>query len=689
MCNCADRKPGRLHPVIRNTVAASDLGGKLQKVCFRVRLLANSVLRSAREHEGPALNSSVTSPAKSQSFGLHVTYLLNALLASLAWLYFVSHGFTANGIVDGVYEIQAAMLSQARLSIVPGPLEKFYHDVLMYWGQYYFYQGMLPSVILLVLIRMFGRLAAHYVLVFGFLFVFVYFYQRIIARILECSSRDNPVTDRSLAVCAILLTWLLLFVIPYPHDLGWFFGRFTVYEQQILFGLALAVPGLYFLITGIEQRRSGPIALAVTFFALASWTRVTWFPSSLVILIVAWMLFRKWRKACETYRSRRRDALLLAASLILVLGVLLVNYVRFDSPLNFGVTYMNSQAYVYFRNIMMFFSPLTKLWNSLFNIASYFAPPQLVEQLGLTARSFSRCEGFPPSFFYFNPQFLPLAALLPLALYKTIKERNPMAWWLGILAAATLYLNVILGFLGNFVILRYFMEFYYLLIVVFLAVLLSLVRLRYGLPIFALMLALHIPATARDFRNWWPELRTADAGDGLRITSPKGMTPFILPNAVWPTATFSAAKLPRTPRYAVMGVDLGPDGTLWGRDIFAVYLVPGINDDKTFSSMLEIRGLRALYEKGEALIFLENRLLRSQSISTDRDVDARVELPFVLSATSPYQVMVVFLPEGQSYLPGRTLGTPQVALREVTLKIPSHPGASGSVSRDPNCTKAK
>ncbi len=77
--------------------------------------------------------------------GLRAVYALNALVAALAWLYFVSAGFSANGILDGVYEIQAAMLRQGQLTIVPGPLSMFFHDALMYWGEYYFYWGLLPS----------------------------------------------------------------------------------------------------------------------------------------------------------------------------------------------------------------------------------------------------------------------------------------------------------------------------------------------------------------------------------------------------------------------------------------------------------------------------------------------------------------------------------------------------------------
>lgn len=624
---------------------------------------------------------------QSKSFVVHVTFLVNALLTSLAWLYFVSHGFTANGIVDGVYEIQAANLSQARLAILPGPLEQFYHDALMYWGQYYFYWGLLPSAGLAGLTRICGRLLAHYSLVFGCLFLFVFFYQRIVARILECASPDGAGNERWLAVVTPLLTWLLLCVIPYPHHFGWFFGRFAVYEQQIVFGLALALPGLYFLITGIEQRRPGPVALASLFLVLASWTRVTWFPLALVVLAAAGVLIWKWKKVGDPHSSPSRDVLILAVSLIMALGLLLVNYVRFDAPLDFGVRYQNPTFYVYFRNLKMFFSPLTKLWNAVFNMSSYFAPPGLVEDLGLISRSFSQYEGFPPSFFFFNPQFLPLAALFPLALYKTIRARNALAWWLGILAAATLYLNVILGLFGTFVILRYFVEFYYLLILVFLGVLLSLVRPRYALPVFVLMLGLYVPETVRDFRSWSPELRTAEAANALRITSPKGTTPFIQARPVWPIGSFSGSELPRTSRYAIMGLDAGADGTLMGKDIFAVYVVPRNSDDISSPAMLEIRGMRALNGKGEAFIFLENRLLTRQSIDTSRVVDIRCEVPFALNALAPYQVMVIFLPDGQTHLPGRTRGVPVVALREVALTSSAHPEDAKALPVAPTGTK--
>ena len=124
----------------------------------------------------------------------------------------------------------------------------------------------------------FGRLAAHYVTVFLFLFSLVYYFQRIIAEFFDAASSGDAPAGPSATVSAILLTWVILFVILYPLEHGWFFGRFAVYEQQVLFGLALGFPGLYYLIKGLRTRHLPSVAAATLFFCLAACTRVPGFP---------------------------------------------------------------------------------------------------------------------------------------------------------------------------------------------------------------------------------------------------------------------------------------------------------------------------------------------------------------------------------------------------------------------------
>ena len=160
-----------------------------------------------------------------------IALIVNALAMSLLWLCFVSHHFGAGQMMDGVYEIQAAMLGQGRLSIVPGPLQLYYFDVIMFRGDYYFYQGLLPSAILLILSSIFGSLVAHYLTVFRFFFFIVFFLQKILVELIDWESSQESCGKKWVWLWAIPMSWLFIFVIPYPFELGWFFSRFFVFEQ--------------------------------------------------------------------------------------------------------------------------------------------------------------------------------------------------------------------------------------------------------------------------------------------------------------------------------------------------------------------------------------------------------------------------------------------------------------------------
>jgi hypothetical protein len=601
-------------------------------------------------------------------YGYEAVYALNALIVALLWLYFVSDRFLANGILDGVYEIQAAMLRQGQLFIVPGPLSLFYHDALMYWGEYYFYWGMLPSGLFLVLSALFGRVAGHYLTVFLFLFSLVYFFQRLVAELLEAASPDESPCRAAQCVGCLIFTWVVLFAVPYPVEQGWFFGRFAVYEQQVLFGLALGFPGLYFLMRGLRKRRLVSVSVGTVFFCLAAWTRVTWFPWAVLALVGTAFLRWSWGNDDARGSGKRLSLLVLGAGSAMILGLVFLNDVRFGSFTDFGVRYQNPGHYLYFRNLKMFFSPVTRLWNCLFNIMSYYAAPTMVENLGLAARSFAFCEGFPPSFFYFNPQFLLLVVIFPLGMHRLLKNHSRLIVPFVTLAVAALYLHFIVGFFGTFVILRYFVEFYYLTALVFLCILLMLVRPGVAVLLLVAMVGVYIPGTVRNFIAVTPELRTANWSSAHEITSGKGATPFIEQKAAWPQGTFSAREAPNTPPYAATGVRQGGPGTVLGTDIFAVYLVPGEFREGTALADLSVRELRSLVGKGTARFFFEDRLIGSMPLEPDKPVDVAIELPFTLPRSAPYQVMVVFLQEGFSYLPGRTSGKPVLAFREISLR---------------------
>lgn len=600
-------------------------------------------------------------------YGAEAVFALNALVAAVVWLYFVSAGFSAAGLLDGVYEIQAAMLGQGRLTIEPGPLSVFFHDALMYWGKYYFYWGLVPSLVFLAFDVTIGRVAAHYVTVFLFLFCLVYFFQRIVAEFLRAAARDDAPPGTTVTVLAALLTWVMLFVIPYPLDQGWFFYRFAVYEQQVLFGLALGFPGLYYLIKGLRKRRVAPVTVGTLFFCLAACTRVTWFPWAVMALIGTAFLRWSWGRDEDARSGVRSPLFVWAVGFLLVVALMFLNDYRFGSWTDFGVRYQNPAHYLYFRNLKMFFSPITRAWNCAFNLMSYYAPPSMVEHLGLEARAFAFCEGFPPSFYAFNPQFLLLVVLFPLALYRAVKAQSSLIVPFFAIAVCAVYLHSIVGVFGTFVILRYFVEFYYLTALLFLGILLMLVRPVWAVVIFVAMIGLYIPGNVKNFLSVRPELRTVNWTADQKIVASKGDTPFLEPHAVWPQGSFAASDVPKTAAYAAMGVKQAGPSTVIAGDISAVYLLVSHFQPEARSTLLTVHGLKPLGAAGTARIYFEDRLVGSVELAPDKVVDFSAKLPYALLRSGPYQVMIVFLTDNASYLPGRTTGQAVLAFREISL----------------------
>ncbi len=622
--------------------------------------------------------------------------VLNAVILTAGWLYFVSHGFSAGALLDAVYELQAAALTHGRLAVLPGPMQVFYHDVLMYWGTYYFYWGLAPSVLFLTLKIVLGATAAHYLTVGLFLFSLVFFFQALISETLA-GARGNPARqDLTTRLGSCALVWLLIFVIPYPLDRAWFFCRFAVYEQQILFGLAVALPGIYYCIRGLKHRSVQSLALGTGLFALAAWTRVTWFPFAVFWVVCTAALIVRWSNTMSRPEVLRRLATLLSPAIIIIGGLLLVNEVRFDSPLSFGVQHQNPGHYLYIRNIKMLFSPATRIWNVGYNLMAYYAPPAMLENMEVVSHSFSHLEDFPPSFFYFNPQFLIFVALAPWAAYRAVRAGSSAIVPLGIFAFTTAYLNGIIGFFGTFVILRYFVELLYPMMLLFLAISVAVAGPRIAMVTMVLVLCLHVPATLERFIDDRPELRTLEASPPP-TSIPRGRTPFVHEKPVWPRDAYSAANAKRVSSFAAIGLAPVQDRMIAGMDLCTVYLIPArkaAEDVPARSSQdmshpisarghvkaetaaspphrLLVRNLQAIQEQGTALIFLENEQLARipLTLGVARNVD--ITLPFQINPNLPHEVMLVFLPEGRNWLPPRSTGRPAVIFREIKITTES------------------
>jgi len=285
----------------------------------------------------------------------------------------------------------------------------------------------------------------------------------------------------------------------------------------------------------------------------------------------------------------------------------------------------------------MFYSTSTKLWNVLFNIMSYFGPPDMAKGLGVAPRSFGLYEGFPPSFFWFNPHFLPLALLFPLALYRARKMGRRLLAPMLVLVSAVAYLNLALGLFGSAIVLRFFVELYSLMALAFLAILLALLPTRYSLPLAVALLVGYVPEALQGFAVVRPELRTVDISRGFVNTSPGGKTPFILRPAVWPVGSFSARDLPKKPAYSVIGVSAATQGRLAGNEVFSVYMVGDNAEGSLKNPTLTIRGLEPIGSCGKALIFFESRLICSRRLTPGTPVDVSLKLSFDLTSPGPFE----------------------------------------------------
>ncbi|MCA1959476.1 MAG: hypothetical protein LDL33_01675 [Desulfomonile sp.] len=596
---------------------------------------------------------------------VRVALALNAVIAALLWLAFVSHGFVAQGVLDSVYEIQAYSLARGSLAIVPGLDVLFHHDMMIHRGLSYFYQGLVPSILFMALKPVVGRVAASYAVVFAFFFTLIFFLQKLILDLMENTKRSAGRSPWETCLSAVVLTWLVLFVVAYPVERRWFFGRFIIYEQQIIFGLALALPSMYFAVQGIRERSTLPIAVSAFFLGLASATRPSWFVLAAVAVPAAtiWMYYsRRLREVPPAAWVMIGTALMLAAS------PLALNYVRYGSPLDFGTSYQNPGDPEYLRVLKAVYSPETRAWNVVFNALAFYFPMPLTQYPSLFRNSLSLWAEYPPGLFYFNPQFIPMLILVPPAFVLGWKERSRILPALFVLAVIATYMNALLLVYAKAVLVRFFIEFYYPLMLLFVAGLAMFLRPAFVVLILALCLAPYIPSTARGFATGKPMIMTVDPDANFADTSPRRTPQYLVKNPIWPVGWFSAAYADRMRLYNAMGVAAFSDGSLRAKDLFAVYVVPRPKRSSGGPATLVIQGLQSLEHPGTVRFCIDDRFVGESRVDPFHTVDCAFSVPSIWLGQGPSQVLGVFYIEGTRFLPGREPKGPVVAFRELKLE---------------------
>ncbi len=615
-----------------------------------------------------------SSNSREPAIGLGWAYLLNAGLATLFWMYFLSGGFSAPGILDGYYNIQAAALAKGCLAINCGATTSFYPDASLFNGQYYFYWGLLPSVGYLALSAVLGKLVGQYALVVAFLFSLTYFYQRIIGEIVGGALDAVPNVRGLWRLSSLPLLWLFLFNLPFPqlwhtrpsYEPIWFFDRFSIYEQQILFGLALAMPGIFVLVRGLTRGSAWMVALSTVLFSMAAWTRGTWFILAFLSIPVAAVFIAKFARQERDNYTMGKSAIWLAVSVVLLGGLLVWNYVRFESFFDFGAyVHQHPVGAAYLRVMSAHVSPATKLWNAMFNVISYYGSPSLLRGLGLDQRVFAIREGMFPYFFSYNPLLLPLLVLFPLGMYRAAKSSVRLFVTMTVLAVVGLYMNLVIIGLGLVVLMRYFVEIYYLIILVLFGVLVALVPFRIAFVAMAIAISLYLPDNISQFIHKRPELRVSQA-NGAQSLDTGSHSPFIIKDAVWPRGCVAAETAHVFTDYNVIGFSPGPEGSLLASDVAAAFIIPEPSELRE-QGKLTVQGLRSLMTYGRVLFFVDDRQIGSIRLNPEAPVDASMPIRFELREGAPHKILMIFLAMDHAYLPPIPPPTPVILLRSVSL----------------------
>lgn len=602
-------------------------------------------------------------------------FLLNSLAATFFWVYFLSHGFHAAGLLDGVYELQAQALAQFRLSIEPGPKEFFYFDSSLYNGQYYFYQGLLPAIIHAGFMKIFGRIISSYLVTAGFLFSFVYFFQRILGDIVESVSKDSDSHQFWLKSSTLPLLWLFLFNLPFPfNEMNWFFGRFSIYEQQIVFALAVIMPALFLLIRGLKTQNELMVCYSALLCSLAAWTRGSWFIFA-CIAIAAAFIYSAWHRNANLFGAPSRKVVLwLMASISLLCGLLVLNFFRFESLLDFGLKHQNPTSYAYLRTLTGAFSPATKFWNFIFNIFAYYGSADLVKDLALMGKSSSGWEYFPTSFFRYNPQFLPVLILAPWGLLQAYRKNRELFLLMVGIGLTAIYMNVFIAAVATFSILRFFVEFYYFVMLVFFMVIVVLVPFRFALPAIILLLCVHLPGNIEAFASFRPELRLVNPENMEVIVDENrhkmAQTPFMEKDPIWFKQTVSYSSRETFTEYNGIGAYPGSGEMILSRDMAALYIVPGrVTEGACSKTAVTVKGLKSINVDGTVRFYLDgcyigDLRLNMQTVTTDC-----LPVKDTLQREAPYQILMVFIPEGKKFFPPRPSRKTVFVFKEISLSV--------------------
>jgi len=307
-------------------------------------------------------------------------FILGALLIGIAvsYVFFVTGGTWSRvtrqqyayytKLADGFLKFQTAVAIDPNPALLrpnalndPTARAELLWDLSFYKGKYYIYWGYVPALVIAA-----GKLAGYRAMTDAHV-TFLFQLVRVLAAsvlMLEVLRRCSPVQHTALFIAGVLAT---AWAAPFPYALG----RAAVYEAAITGGQSFVAVGLLLLFLAAneptERWRMRLIVSGGVSFGAALCCRLVLLPALLAVAAVSWWLMRR---GPEGGVAGQKLALSLFGPLLAALVSLGVyNYVRFESPFEFGLSYI--RTYPFPKQTMSTIYLKANLWN-------YFVRPPAV-----------------------------------------------------------------------------------------------------------------------------------------------------------------------------------------------------------------------------------------------------------------------------------------------------------------------
>jgi hypothetical protein len=438
---------------------------------------------------------------------------------------------------------------------------------------------------------------------------------------------------------------------------GGFWVATRVYEQAIMFGLSLALPGLFCLIKGQKENKPIFLIAATCLFAAAAWTRGIWFAFSIIVIPVIFgsLIIKKSLRSLLKWSHYA----FMAVPILLMGGLLALNFARFGNVFDFGLKLQNPMVSSYLRIQNGLLSPVTQFINTAYKILAYYTSPGLIRLSGVWEKSSSWSEGLEPYFFYNNPLLLLLVPLVLYGIYRAFHDNRSMRNIIIAVGSMALIVNGVIVFVGTIVIMRYFVEFYYLTLLLVFAGMMVVLPGKVSVPMLVLLLSIHLPGNIKAFMETRPELRLIKIIESkpnevdYMSVSPTN-TFFIYKDVYWHEGIVTALQRVPFTMYNTIGMVPMQNGIISSLDLSAVYIKPKNRKEMSGNkASLEFIGIKSFNKPGRIIVYVEKTRVAEFDITPDEARNYKTEISYNFKDDAPYRLLIYFFEEKTSYLPAK------------------------------------